>query len=317
MEYKDYYEILGVARDADQQEIKRAYRKLAQKHHPDKNPDDPNAEDRFKAINEAYEVLGDPDKRAKYDQLGSSYRQYQRAGGQPGDFDWSQWAGGGAGGQQVRVEFGDLEEMFGGGFSDFFNQIFGGAGGFPGSARAPGGRGRVRSQRVRGRDLQQEITITFREAYAGTKRTIRHEGRSLEVKIPPGARTGTRVRLAGQGESGTGASGDLYLQVRVQPDERFRRSGADLHTDVEVELSTAVLGGETEVDTPAGPVVLSIPAGSQPDQRFRLNGRGMPKLRSPEEHGDLYAHLKVRLPQDLSDEQRDLFERLAELEQED
>lgn len=316
MEYKDYYDILGVDRDADEQEIKRAYRKLALEYHPDKNPDDPNAEERFKEINEAYEVLGDPEKRAKYDQLGTSYRQYQRAGGQPGGFDWSQWTSGAPGGQQVHVEFGDLDDMFGGGFSDFFEQIFGGAGGFPGAARtrragaSPRGAQRAR---IRGRDLEQAITISFEEAYTGTTRTVRRNGRSLEVKIPPGARTGTRVRLSGQGESGSGASGDLYLDVRVQPDERFRRSGAELHTDVEVDLFTAVLGGETEVPTPGGPVVLSIPPGSQPSQRFRLKGRGMPKLRNPDEHGDLYAHLNVHLPEDLTEEERELFEKLSEL----
>lgn len=314
MEYKDYYNILGVDRDADEQEIKRAYRKLALKYHPDKNPDDPNAEERFKEINEAYEVLGDPEKRAKYDQLGSSYRQWQQAGGQPGGFDWSQWTRGAPGGQRVRVDIGDLGEMFGGGFSDFFEQIF--AGGVPRgagrsrSARRPGGRAQAHS---RGRDLEQPITISFEEAYSGTTRTIRHNGRSLQVKIPPGAQTGTRVRLSGQGESGMGASGDLYLDVRVQPDDRFRRSGADLHTDVEVDLYTAVLGGEVEVPTPAGPVMLSVPAGSQPGQRFRLKGRGMPRLRDPEEHGDLYAHLNVQLPQDLSAEERELFEKLTEL----
>ena len=316
MEYKDYYDILGVDRNADEQEIKRAYRKLALKYHPDKNPDDPNAEERFKEINEAYEVLGDPQKRAKYDQLGSSYRQYQRAGGQPGGFDWSQWASGAPGGQQVHVEFGDLDDMFGGGFSDFFEQIFGGAGGFPGGARnrRTGARPRgAQRARARGRDLEQTITISFEEAYTGTTRMVRRDGRSLEVKIPPGARTGTRVRLSGQGESGRGASGDLYLDVRVQPDERFRRSGADLHTDVEVDLFTAVLGGEAEVPTPAGPVMLSIPPGSQPDQRFRLKGRGMPKLHKPDEHGDLYAHLNVRLPEDLTEEERKLFEQLSEL----
>lgn len=315
MEYKDYYKILGVDRDADEQEIKRAYRKLALKYHPDKNPDDPNAEDQFKEINEAYEVLGDPDKRAKYDQLGSSYRQWERAG-QPGGFDWSQWTRGAPGGQRVHVEFGDLEDMLGGGFSEFFNQIFGGAGGFRQAAARGARQARTRPggrARPQGRDLEQQVTISFDEAYRGTTRTIRHNGRSLEVKIPPGAKTGTRVRLSGQGQSGLGARGDLYLDVRVEPDRRFRREGADLHTDVQVDLYTAVLGGEAEVPTPAGPVVLSIPPGSQPGQQFRLKGRGMPELRNPDQHGDLYAHLDVRLPESLNDEEQELFKKLSEL----
>ncbi len=315
MEYKDYYKILGVDREADEQEIKRAYRKLALKYHPDKNPEDPSAEERFKEINEAYEVLGDADKRAKYDRLGSSYRQWERAG-QPGGFDWSQWTSGSPGGQRVHVQFGDLGDMFGGDFSEFFHQIFAGAGGFRQAAsRAarqtrPGAGARARPQ---GRDLEQQITISFDEAYRGTTRTIWHNDRNLEVKIPAGAKTGTRVRLSGQGESGLGAPGDLYLDVRVEPDRRFRRMAADLHADVEVDLYTAVLGGEVEVPTPAGPVVLSIPPGSQPGQQFRLKGRGMPRLGNPDQHGDLYAHLDVRLPDSLNEEERELFEKLSDL----
>jgi curved DNA-binding protein len=300
MDYKDYYEVLGVDRGADEQSIKRAYRRLALKHHPDKNPDDPQAEERFKEINEAYEVLGDAEKRAKYDRLGASYRQWERTGGQA-DFDWSRWASGAPGG--VRVEFGDLGDLFGGGFSDFFDTVFGGPG---------RGRGAATS-RPRGRDLEQPITISLEEAYQGTTRQLRLNGRSLEVKIPPGARSGTRVRLAGQGQAGPGQSGDLYLSVRVAPNGRFRRQGDDLHTQVEASLDQAVLGGEVDVPTPAGPVVLTIPAGSQPGQRFRLKSRGMPSLRNPNQHGDLFAELTVRIPTELSDEERQLYEQLRKL----
>jgi len=302
MEYKDYYQVLGVDRGADEQTIKRAYRRLALKHHPDKNPDDAQAEERFKEINEAYEVLGDPDKRAKYDRLGASYKQWERTGGQ-GDFDWSRWASGAPGG--VRVEFGDLGDLFGGGFSDFFDTVFGGAG-----RERPGA-----PRRARGRDLEQPVGISLEEAYQGTTRQVRLNGRTLEVKIPPGARSGTRVRLAGQGETGVGQSGDLYLSVRVLPNNQFRRQGDDLHTQVEVSLYQAVLGGEVEVPTPAGPVVLTIPAGSQPGQKFRIKGRGMPSLRDPKQHGDLFAELSVRVPQDLTDEERQLFEELARYRQ--
>lgn len=305
MDYKDYYKILGVSRDADEKEIKRAYRQLALKYHPDKNPDDSQAEERFKEINEAYEVLGDRTKRAKYDQLGASYRQWERMGGRAGEFDWSRWASGAPGG--IHVEFGDFGDLFGGGFSEFFNTVFGG--GMGADPRGPA----ASSGRVRGRDLQQRVSITLEEAFKGTTRIVRQNGRNLEVKIPPGARNGTKVRLAGQGGAGRGRSGDLYLTVEVRPDARFRRQGADLHTDIAVDLYAAVLGGEIEVPTVTGSVVLTIPPGSQPGSQFRLRGQGMPRLRNPQQRGDLFAHLDVKIPEKLSGEERRMFERLADL----
>jgi curved DNA-binding protein len=309
MEYKDYYKILGVERDADAKSIKRAYRKLAVQFHPDKNPGDPKAEERFKEINEAYEVLGDSAKRAKYDQLGASYAEWERMGGRPGGFDWAQWMGGMPGG--MRVEVGDLDDLFGGGFSDFFQAIFGGAG--TGAPRQAGGaRGGARRRGGRGRDLEQPVAISLEEAYRGTTREMRRNGRKLEVKIPPGARSGTRVRISGQGESGA-QPGDLFLLIDVAPDPRFTRDGDDLHMQVDIDLYTAVLGGEIEVATPGGRVVLTIPAGSQPGQTFRLKGRGMPGLQSPPHQGDLFAHLQVNLPRSLKPEERELFEKLASL----
>jgi len=302
MDYKDYYEVLGVKRDADEKEIKRAFRKLALKYHPDKNPDDPKAEDRFKEINEAYEVLGDPAKRTKYDQLGASYQQWQRTGGRPGGFDWSQWTASAPGG--VHVEMGDLGDLFGGGFSDFFNTIFGGR-----AAQNMGGF--QRQAPARGRDLEQPVSISLTEAYNGTTRILQRNGRRLEVKIPRGSKTGTRVRVSGQAESGAGRSGDLYLKLTVEPDPRFRRDGADLYTDVNVDLYTAILGGEVRIPTLSGPVVLSIPPGSQPEQTFRLRGRGMQLLNNPKKHGDLYAKLSVQLPKELSEKERALFKQLA------
>ncbi len=303
MDYKDYYEILGVERGAGEQEIKRAYRKLAQKYHPDKAT---GSEEQFKLINEAYQVLGDPEKRAKYDQLGSSYRDWQRHGGQ-GGFDWSNWTAGQTGNVRVEMgDLGDLGELLGGGFSDFFNAIFGmGAGGM--------GAGRTAAAPRRGRDIEQSITISLREAHDGTTRPFSRNGKRLEVDIPAGARTGTRVRVAGQGEHSAGQSGDLFLRVNVSPEAGVQRTGDDLHMEVETDLLTAVLGGEIELQTMDGPVLLNIPAGSQPGQVFRLRGRGMPKLRNPAQHGDLYAKLQVTLPTKLSKEERELFERLAEL----
>lgn len=298
MEYKDYYRILGVKRDADEKEIKRAYRKLAVELHPDKNPDDKAAEERFKEVNEAYEVLGDRQKRAKYDQLGASYQAWERSGGRPGGFDWSQWTSGVPGG--ARVEMGDLGDLFGGGFSDFFNTIFGMAGAAPRAGRL-------------GRDVEHNVRITLEEAYRGTSRTLQLDGSRLEVEIPPGARTGTKVRLSGKGEQGNRGTGDLFLRIEVLPDPHIARHGDDLHMELPIDLYTAVLGGEIPVDTLQGPVRLTVPPGSQPGQTVRLKGRGMPRLRKPTAHGDLYVRLRVSLPRDLSDEERQLFSQLAAL----
>lgn len=305
MEYKDYYKVLGVERKASAEEIKKKYRKLALELHPDKNPGDKQAEDRFKEVNEAYEVLGDPEKRAKYDQLGSSYRAWERTGRQPGGFDWSQWTSGFPGGG-VRVEVGDLGDMMGG-FSDFFNAIFGGMG--PVGPSTPSTRG------GRGRDIEHPITISLQEAYTGTSRTIQMNGKRIEVKIPPGARNGTKVRISGKGESGIRQAGDLYLVVQVQGDEQFERRGDELHTKVTVDLYTAILGGEVRVPTPSGDVMLTIPPGSQPGQTFRMKGRGMPILKSSSRKGDLFAQLKIEIPERLNKRERELYEELKRLQE--
>jgi curved DNA-binding protein len=303
MDYKDYYKVLGVERNADENEIKRTYRKLALQFHPDKNPGDKQAEEHFKEINEAYEVLGDPTKRQKYDQLGASYKAWERTGGRPGGFDWSQWTGGAPGG--VNVEMGDLGDIFGSGFSDFFTSIFGGA-------PAQGTRG-FGQRRTRGRNIEQAVSISLMEAFLGSARIFEHDGRRFEVKIPAGAKTGTKVRIAGKGQQGAAGPGDLYLRIQIESDNRFERNGDNLHTEVEVDLYTAVLGGEGLVTTLKGPVILTIPEGSQPGQVFRLKDRGMPKMRSPDSFGDLYATLKVSLPESISSQERDLFNQLANL----
>ena len=297
MEYKNYYKILGVERNAAEKDIKRAYRKLAVQYHPDKNPGDARAEERFKEINEAYEVLGDPSKRAKYDQLGSSYQEWERRGGAPGGFDWSQWTGGQGG---VRVDVGDLGDLFGAGFSEFFQTMFGGMGTRTQTAR-------------RGRDLEQHVSISLSEAYHGARRTFDRGGKHLDVSIPPGAQSGTRVRLSGQGAGGQSQAGDLYLVVEVEPDARFERQGDDLVVEASTDLYTALLGGEVKVPTQSGDVVLTVPAGSQPGQTFRLKGRGMPQLHHPSTHGDLFARLQVTLPTNLSAEERELVTRLSKL----
>jgi curved DNA-binding protein len=322
MEYKDYYSILGVGKSATEKEIKSAFRKLAREHHPDVNPDDPQAEARFKEVNEAYEVLSDSEKRAKYDRLGADWQHWQQAGGRPGDYDWSQWATA-PGGGRTNVRYGtpeDLEELFGGSglFSDFFTSIFGGRGG---GARRPGGFGgfegfEYQTRARRGQDLEHEVEINLTEAYHGTTRLLTKDGRRLEVKIPPGAKTGTRVRVRGEGGvSGAGGqAGDLYLKVKVAADPRFERKGDNLHVAVATDLYTAVLGGEVRVPTLTGDVKLKVPAGSQNGRVFRLRGKGMPKLREPTEYGDLFAGLDVRLPTSLTSKQQDLFEQLRCLE---
>jgi curved DNA-binding protein len=308
MEYKDYYKTLGVGKNATADEIKKAYRKLARKHHPDVNPGDKKAEERFKDINEAYEVLGDPSKRARYDQLGSSYQEWQQHGA-PEGFDWGRWTSGAPGG--TRTEYsGNLDDLFGqgglGDFSDFFNAIFGGA--------SAGGTRRRAAPR-RGQDYTQPVEVTLEEAYAGTTRLLQADNRRLEVKIPAGVKTGSRVRVRGEGGAGRagGDQGDLYLKVDVLPHAVFERVGDDLHCDVTVDLYTAILGGSVSVPTLKGALTLKIPPETQNGRTFRLKGQGMPSLGSKDAYGDLLVKVQVKLPQDLSEKEKDLFKELARL----
>ncbi len=318
MEYKDYYKLLGVSRDASEDEIRKAYRKLARKYHPDVNPNDREAANRFKEINEAHMVLSDAEKRRKYDQLGSSYEQWQQGGGDARGFDWSQWYGGAQGGRPggqrtyTTAGFGG-EDLGGFGFSDFFEALFGSMGGAPGGQRAH--RTWTQTPR-RGQDIEHEVEITLEEAYRGAVRVLSIDGKRLEASIPPGVRTGSRVRLRGQGGAGSAgaASGDLFLRIAVQEHPRFERRGNDLHTEVPVDLYTALLGGTVSVGGLGGELRLSIPALTQNGRSFRLRGRGMPALRNPEQHGDLYARVRVVLPQSLTDRERGLVEQLAELQ---
>lgn len=305
MEYKDYYKILGVEKSAPAAEIKKAYRKLAMKYHPDKNPGDKAAEDKFKEINEAYQVLGDEQKKARYDQLGDSYFRYQQNGGAPNGFNWDQWYSGSGGRQNTRqVNMDDLGGMFGG-FSDFFRAIFGENSGMYGSQPNPG-RGRPAAPQA----MQQAVSISLSEAYHGATRTLQAGQRRLEVKIPPGSKTGTKVRVPA-GSAASGLQSDLYLVVDVTADDRFERKENDLYTDIQVDLYTAILGGQAIVPTLSGNVTLTIPPGTQPGQTFRLAGRGMPLLKDRNKTGDLYARVKVQIPRKLTDTERDLFNKLA------
>ena len=299
MEYRDYYKILGVPRDSSADEIKSAYRKLAMQYHPDRNPGDKQAEDRFKEINEAYQVLGDPQKRSRYDQLGEDYSQWQQ-NGTPGNYDWGRWSAG-PGVQEV-----NLEDLFGDGtFSDFFRSIFGGT--------AAGQALRGRSSRSTP-SLQQRVTISLKEAFTGTTRTLQSASRRVDVKIPPGVRTGTKVRVpAGGSTRPDGSPSDLYLVMDVAEDPAFERDGDNLHTSVTIDVFKAILGGEVEVKTLSGKVVLTIPAGTQAEQVFRVAGRGMSALKRPQTAGDLFVHLKVQILRQLTAKQRSLLEEAARL----
>ena len=325
MDFKDYYAALGVAKTASEKEIKQAYRKLARKHHPDVNPNDASAEAKFKEINEAYEVLGDPEKRKKYDELGANWKMYEQAGAGGGGYRpqagaWNVNFGGGAGSARTMTED-EMREMFGGDdpFSDFFHTFFGGAmGGAAGQTRT--GRGRARAARP-GRDVEHELELGLEDALHGSMRrlSMQHDGeaRTVDVRIPAGVTEGSRVRIAGEGERGTGGAqaGDLYLRIRLAPHPTFERRGRDLYTRVSIPLTTAVLGGEAEVQTLAGKLLrLKIPPTTQNGQVFRLKTHGMPATGKPDQTGDLYATVDVQLPRELTPEQRSHFEALQKLE---
>jgi len=329
MEFKDYYATLGVPKTASTKEVKQAFRKMARKYHPDVNPGDKSAESKFKEINEAYEVVGDPEKRKKYDELGSNWKMYEQAqrggaGAGAGGFDPAQWNAdlGGAGGQgsyrtmtpeEMRDLFGNEDP-----FSDFFHAFF--SGGEP-QMRGRGGRAGSRTQRPRqGRDVEHPLDLSLEDAYRGATRRLSLErdshAKSVDVRIPPGVGEGSRVRVSGEGEQGSGGatSGDLYLRIHITPDSRFERKGQDLHTKVRVPVTTAVLGGEADVANPGGkPIRLRIPPGTQNGQVFRLKGKGMPLVGKPNEFGDLYATVDAELPRQLTPEERVHYEALAKL----
>jgi DnaJ-class molecular chaperone len=360
VQFKDYYQTLGVARDADEKAIRTAYRKLARQHHPDLNPNDAQAEERFKEINEAYEVLTDSDKRKLYDRFGEDWQRYRdagftgdepvgRTGGTRTTFDpndFGSWYTGESGRTtQADWSFHDVEDDEGAGFSDFFQTLFG-------SRSRESTRGRAasfRQQPRRGEDAEVPVDVTFDEAFHGTKRNVqlqtneicpvcngtglvrdttcpRCDGtgvitrtKTLEVTVPPGVATGSRVRIAGQGSPGIngGPNGDVYLRITVRPDPRFERSGDDLKSTIEIPLTTAVLGGEVVVPTPTGRVALTIPSETQPGKVFRLRGQGMPRLKGPKgKRGDLLAEAKVTLPTKLTERERELFTELQRLESE-
>jgi DnaJ-class molecular chaperone len=321
MEFKDYYSTLGVAKTASEKEVKATYRKLARKWHPDVNPGDKAAETKFKEINEAYEVLGDPEKRKKYDELGANWRMYEQAGAGAGNPFGSQRnanVGGGQGGFRTMTEE-EMADLFGDSnpFSDFFTTFFGGGGGVSGGGRVRTGG---RAARRKGSDLEHELELSLEEAYNGATRRLsfKHEEqtRTVDVRIPAGVDDRSRVRVSGEGEqgSGGGAAGDLYLRIRLVPHPVFERKGRDLYVKVAVPVPIGVLGGHAEVQTISGkPARLKIPPLTQNGQVFRLKGYGMPAVGKTDEKGDLYARVEAQLPTRLSTEERSHWEALAKL----
>ncbi|MFK8103131.1 MAG: DnaJ C-terminal domain-containing protein [Saprospiraceae bacterium] len=304
MNYKDYYKILGVKKADSQKEIKKAYRKLAAKYHPDKNPGDKTAEEKFKAINEANEVLGNAEKRKKYDTLGSNWEAYQQGGG-----NWDQYTQrsrrGAKGGRNFRFE-GDPSDYFGNsGHSSFFDRFFGGGGeGFSRQGR--------RKSSAKGQNIEAEMSITLLEAFQGSKRTFKLNGQKIRISIKPGVHDGQRLRLKGKGKAGVngGSAGDLVLILKMQDDARFKRDGDDLKFNATIDLYTAILGGTIEVPTMTGSVKMPIQKESDTSKTLRLKGKGMPKYGKIKEHGNLLVKLNVVLPKNLTPEEIMLFKKL-------
>jgi len=306
MAYIDYYKILGVDKKASQDDIKKAYRKLARKYHPDLNPDDKEANKMFQQINEANEVLNDPEKRKKFDEYGENWKHADQ-------FEGSRQSGG-AGGNPFGGGFGSGTGGFGGGsggfgggdFSDFFESMFGGGG---------SSRSQRNNARFKGQDLQAELKITFREAATTHKPTITVNGKNLRITIPAGIANGQVIKLAGQGGQGAnnGPNGDLFITITIADDLIFRRLNDDLYITKEIDLYTAVLGGEVTVDTLDGKVKLKVPAGTQNDTKIRLKGKGFPVYKKEGQSGNLFVTYTVKIPTGLSEKQTALFNELQDL----
>ena len=318
MEYKDYYKTLGISKTASQDEIKKAYRKLAAKYHPDVNPDNKAAEQKFKEVSEAYEVLKNPEDRKLYDQMGSDWKQYKRAGGQGQDYNWQDWQQrAGRPRQRTYTYQGSpgFENQFGGEspFSDFFESFFGG-GGAEGFGNNPG-MGRQQPRNTKGRDVSAELDVTLAESYHGSEKSILVNGQRIKVKVPPGIESGKRLKLKGKGEASRsgGAPGDLFLKINIAPHPLFRREGENLYYDLPVNLYTAVLGGTAKVPTPGGDLKIKIPSETRQGKVLRLSGRGMPKAGKADERGNLYVKLNVKIPDKLTDKEKELFTQLAAL----
>ena len=312
MEYKDYYKILEVEKAATQDEIKKSYRRLARKYHPDKNPGNPKSEEKFKELQEAYEVIKDPAKRQKYDQLGSNWNQYQHAGGEANDF--GRWAQQGAGSQYRSASF---DDVFGesGGFSDFFRSFFGGAAGGASGYGGPRSRRSGSQRAIRGSDYQAEVRLTLEDAFRGSSAVLNVNEQKIKVNLKPGVRDGQVLRVKGKGApSPTGSeSGDLLLKISVINNTIFTVDGNDLRLDITTDLYTAMLGGKLTVDAIDKPISVTLPRETSNGKIVRLKGQGMPVYGKADERGDLYLKINVSLPKGLTAEEVTLFEKLAAL----
>lgn len=306
MIYKDYYKVLGVGNTATPDEIKKAYRTLAKKYHPDKTKGDKTAEEKFKEINEANEVLSDPEKRKKYDQFGADWKHYEEAGAQPGGFDWSKYASSRSG-QPHRTTTNESDGIFTDeSVNDLFEMLFG--------QRSGQRRGR-RSVTVKGDDLETETTLSLEEAYHGTARLIRLNGQTIKVTIKPGVADRQMLRIPGKGGVGLngGPNGNLYLTTKIAPHPEFHRIGNDLHSNLPVELYTALLGGKTQIKTLKGKVTINIPKGTPNGKELRLRGLGMPVYAKKNEFGNLLVKVDILLPENLSEHEISMFRGLAAL----
>lgn len=325
MKYKDYYNILEVSRDASQAEIKKSYRKLAAKYHPDKNPDDPKAEEQFKELGEAYEVLKDPEKRKLYDKVGKDWKRYQQAGASADDFNWGQYAG--QAGRQQNVNF---EDMFGGRqrsgsaqgspFSSFFETIFGGGADPFGGAQHQQRQYQSRTQspdQHHKRNTVANIDVSLKDVLKGATKQFRVNGEKVKIKIPAGLEDGKKLKLKGKGHAvgQGGPRGDLYLKVHIKEGENFERTGKDIYQTVPLDIYTAVLGGRITVETLDGKVKLTIPEQTKNGSTFRLKGRGLPSMKNGSDRGDYYVKTIIAIPERISPKEKKLFEKLRSLQQ--
>ena len=296
MEFIDYYKILGVDKNASQEEIKKAYRSLARKHHPDLNPNDKEAHKKFQQINEANEVLGDPEKRKKYDQYGTDWQHAEQ-------FEQARQS------QQRSQHFGhetftgDFEE---GDFSDFFTSLFGNMG---------GRRSRQRQTKYRGEDYQAELRLNLTDVYKTQQQVLTVNNKNIRITIPAGVENGQKIKISGHGGPGInkGPNGDLYLTFQITNNTKFRRDGNDLHATIDLDLYKAVLGGEITVDTLDGKVKLKVKPETQNGTKIRLKGKGFPVYKKEGQHGDLFITFQIKIPTNLTEKQRELFEQLAKL----
>jgi curved DNA-binding protein len=293
LEYKDYYKILGIDKKATQEEIKKTYRKLAITYHPDKNPGNKAAEEKFKEITEAYEVLSDPEKRKKYDELGENWKHFQQQ--DSGNFDWSAWQQ-----QRPHTQYNDDESFDESGFSDFFENIFGGA--------------RQRHPR-KGQDIEAELTLTVEEAYHGTVRVLQLPNSNIKITTKPGVYEGQILRIKGHGHKGAnkGEPGDLLLHLHIQPSKIYEIDGSDLKQKHKIDLVTAVLGGTSTINTFTGTVKINIPEGTQNGKLLRLKNKGMPVYNKSVKFGDMLVEIEVIIPTGLTAEQKELFQKLKQI----